>query len=268
MPPPEPGSNLLPIVLPVVQNLTDLLLARLGTNLLNITIHGSLALGGFRTGTSDLDVLVVVANPLSVGTRAAVGQSLIDLPIHPLASGLELSVVTVDALKDFRHPLPFELHVSPVWHDQIRSGREDFSIARTDSDLAAHLTVALQRGVTVYGAPMADYLASVPWDDYIDAIVKDSIGAAQDILNDPVYGVLNLCRVLAAVTDGVVLSKRDGGLWGISHLPDDASLIGTAVDAYAGVLQDPEWDGHALCAFATRTLGRIRMGLRTSPDRR
>ncbi len=252
-------------VLPIVQDVTGLLSTSLGADLLNVTIHGSLALGGFRVETSDIDALVVVARPLPLDMRAVLGRALVSLPVQSVATGLELSVLTVDALHRYRYPLPFELHVSPAWWDQFRAGTVNLESTGTDPDLAAHLTVALHCGVTVYGAPMTNYLSSVPWEDYIDAIVADAVEAAAGILDDPLYGVLNLCRVLGAVTDRVVLSKRDGGLWGVAHLPNDAPLIRTAIHAYTGEHPGTTWDSIALTGFARDTIARIKGSVVTAP---
>jgi streptomycin 3"-adenylyltransferase len=34
------------------------------------------------------------------------------------------------------------------------------------------------------------------------------------------YLILNLARVLAFMKDGLVLSKREGGEWGLKNLPE------------------------------------------------
>ena len=42
------------------------------------------------------------------------------------------------------------------------------------------------------------------------------------------YLILNLARVLAYLKDGLVLSKKEGGEWGINHIPE----------MYHGLMQD------------------------------
>ena len=37
-------------------------------------------------------------------------------------------------------------------------------------------------------------------------------------MENPVYIILNLCRVAAYVSSGLVLSKEQGGVWGMEHL--------------------------------------------------
>jgi beta-galactosidase/beta-glucuronidase len=50
----------------------------------------------------------------------------------------------------------------------------------------------------------------------------------------PLYITLNLCRVLAYAREGLVLSKQEGGQWGLSHLPEaHRPLAALALDCYA-----------------------------------
>lgn len=53
---------------------------------------------------------------------------------------------------------------------------------------------------------------------YLDSILKDVANARKEIWKDPVYVVLNLCRVLANEEHSLVLSKEQGGDWGLAHL--------------------------------------------------
>lgn len=77
----------------------------------------------------------------------------------------------------------------------------------TDKDLAAHFKVIKSYGVVLYGANINDIFADVPGNDYIDSIWNDIREAGEDILENPVYIILNLCRVAAFLKDDLVLSK-------------------------------------------------------------
>ena len=78
-----------------------------------------------------------------------------------------------------------------------------------DKDLAAHFTVINHYGIVLWGEKIEDVFSEVPKQDYADSIYCDIENAQKDILNDPVYIVLNLCRVLAFLTDSSCLSKKD-----------------------------------------------------------
>ncbi|MBK8027459.1 MAG: DUF4111 domain-containing protein [Chloroflexi bacterium] len=91
----------------------------------------------------------------------------------------------------------------------------------------------------------------MPEADYRDSIVRDAQQILDDIATNPVYSVLNLCRVLAYVREGRVTSKLEGGQWGMEHL--DATfgpLIAQALDVYqANQVLHPAWDEDTLRRF-------------------
>ena len=66
----------------------------------------------------------------------------------------------------------------------------------------------------------------------MDSIINDISDAEEDISANPVYFILNLCRVYAYITDNIILSKEQGGLWGIKNIPQYKSIIETAVESY------------------------------------
>jgi hypothetical protein len=52
---------------------------------------------------------------------------------------------------------------------------------------------------------------------YRDAILIDAKDILEDITKDPVYGILNLCRVRAYLEERIITSKLEGAEWGIGH---------------------------------------------------
>ena len=57
--------------------------------------------------------------------------------------------------------------------------------------------------------------------------------AEQEIFENPVSVILNLCRVPAYKNDGLILSKKEGGTWGINSVPErHHALISAALHAY------------------------------------
>ena len=103
-----------------------------------------------------------------------------------------------------------------------------------DKDLAAHFTIINRRGRCLYGAPIKEVFAEVPRCDYMDSIWNDIAEATENITEDTMYLTLNLARVLAYKEEGLVLSKKEGGEWVISHLPAEYHpLISDALREYS-----------------------------------
>lgn len=110
----------------------------------------------------------------------------------------------------------------------------------TDRDLAAHFVIVKRYGRVLYGEAIDEVFGEVGREAYVDSIRADIENAAQDILTEPVYFTLNLCRVLAYLRENLVLSKKAGGEWGLRALPEKYHpILQSALDGYAAD-QEPE----------------------------
>lgn len=88
-------------------------------------------------------------------------------------------------------------------------------------------------GITLYGAPIRDVFGEVPKEYYIDSIKNDVENARIEIIKNPIYIILNLCRVVAYIKDNLIISKEQGGIWGLNNLPNEYSdIINQALNSY------------------------------------
>lgn len=205
----------------ILDNISSKYQSILGNNLVGIYIHGSLAFGCFNPNKSDIDFIVVVNNSPTIKEKEALIETLLSLESKAPIKGFEMSVVLSIYCKNFVYPTPFELHYS-ISH--LKSCRDDLkeycsTMNGTDKDLAAHFTVIKNTGYTLEGKQIAEVFGYIPSDDYFDSIKADVEHAKKDVFENPVYTILNLCRVLAYKNKGLILSKEQGGLWGIENLP-------------------------------------------------
>lgn len=207
----------------------------LGDELTGIYLHGSAVMGCFNPEKSDLDLLVVVKGDIPDEGKRRYMDMVIELNQLAPAKGLELSIVRENVCKPFVYPTPYELHFSVSHLDWYRSAPEDY-IARmkgTDRDLAAHFTIIYHRGRTLYGKEIPEVFSPVSPSDYFDSIRFDIEHAKEEITDHPMYITLNLCRVLAYKKDRLILSKAEGGEWGLGNIPDRYHhLISAALTEY------------------------------------
>lgn len=209
----------------------------LGENLTGIYIHGSIAFQCFNWNKSDIDFLVVVNQAPSLSAKESLITALLELDAVCPPKGLEMSVVLESACIDFHYPVPFELHFSNAHKERCKTDLHNYCLSMngTDQDLAAHFTIIRKAGITLYGKDISQVFSSVPRNDYIDSIKGDIENAVTDISEDPIYVILNLCRVLAYIRDGAVLSKEQGGIWGMENLPPNHhNIIENALGCYRG----------------------------------
>lgn len=203
--------------------------------LVGIYVHGSIAFGCFNWDKSDIDFLVVVKEALNQEEKEALISELLILDENCPPKGLEMSVVLDKVCKPFVYPTPFELHFSNTHKERCKSNLTEYcrNMNGVDKDLAAHITVINRVGITLCGKEISEVYEAVPKRDYVDSIWCDIENAEEEIDDNPVYIILNLCRVLAYLEDDVVLSKKQGGEWGRENLPVECrNLIEKALESY------------------------------------
>lgn len=252
---------------PAVKRQIDLLVGQLQavleTNLVGVYLHGSLAMGCFNPACSDIDLLVVIEREMPVETKRSIVKLLLHSSKAP--SPIEISFVIEREMHPFHHPLPFALHYSESWREHYNKALANGGwvswndTLKRDADLSAHLMVTRERGICLSGKPIKDVSPPVPEQYYILSITGDFQDARDSRLKMPVYFVLNACRIYAYLCERQILSKDEGGSWGLHALPAQYhSSIQQALDIYRGNRDNGSFDEAKLDAFAEYMDTRIR----------
>lgn len=207
--------------------------AVVGDRLLGVYAIGSLALGDYRQGSSDLDVAAVTAEPPSAATREAIVAALEHRALPCPARGLEFVLYASGAAPEYAINLNtgagMEHHVS---FDPRADPRFWFVL-----DVA----IARDHARVLFGAPPRDAFPAVP-PDAVRAALAQALAWYRDSGGADAQTVLAACRALRWQADGVWTSKGDAARWALDHTDDarivDASLRvreagGGAVDAVA-----------------------------------
>lgn len=208
--------------------------------LLGIYVHGSIAFNCFNWNKSDIDFIVVVKEKLNQSEKEALITELIQLDQLCPPKGFEMSVVLEAVCKSFAYPTPFELHYSNMYKERAIKDLKGYCMQMqgVDKDLAAHFTIIKAVGIVLYGKEINEVFSEVPKSFYIDSILEDVKDASENIKEEPVYFILNLCRVLAYLEDGSIVSKEQGGKWGIQKLPEHyTSFVKSALASYTDDLK-------------------------------
>ena len=232
-----------------------------GANLTGIYLHGSAVMNCFNPEKSDLDLLVVVRESIPDEIKLQFMNLVVALNTQAPAKGLELSVVKEEVCKPFVYPTPFELHFSNAHLNWYQSNPQDYveKMKGTDKDLAAHFTITYLRGQMLYGKEISEVFAPVPVADYLDSIWCDIENAVEEIAENPMYLILNLCRVLAYKKNGLIVSKQEGGEWGLKNIgrPEFLNLIAEVLREYQSNVT-MTFDVSVAREFANYMLGEIK----------
>lgn len=189
-------------------------------NLVGVYLHGSMAMGCFNPMKSDLDILVVVENPITSLQKKMFMDFIVALNDNAPAKGIEISIVRSEYCKNFIYPTPFDLHFSNMHLTWYKNNPNEYieKMNGKDHDLAAHFVITKNRGIVLYGKAISDVFGEIPSEAYLDSIKNDIIESQDEVINNPIYIILNLCRILAYTQDRLVLSKKEGGEWGIKNI--------------------------------------------------
>ena len=228
----------------------------LNGNLVGIYLHGSLAMGCF-TDKSDIDFLVLVNDSLELRTKRSLIEELVTLQDLP-SKGIEMSVVLERYAREFQYPTPFELHYSEMYKEKYLNDRNFTCGNGLDKDLAAHMAVITHRGICLFGKPIKDAFVEIPKKYYVDSLLYDIENVRTEIVKDPVYYSLNLCRILYYLAENIISSKLEAGNWGLSALPKEfRDIVRLSVEVYSGHMQDTSWDHQPLFDFVEYMLKEI-----------
>lgn len=231
-----------------------------GDLLTGIYLHGSIVMGCFNYEKSDVDIIIVVKDAITDAHKRLFMEMIVSMNKKAPPKGIEISIIREDVCRPFVYPTPYELHFSSSHLSEYISDPETYiqRMTGTDKDLAAHLKILYNRGKTIYGRKIADVFEDIPDKYYRDSIIYDIADAKDDILKDTMYITLNLCRVLAYVTEGLILSKQEGGMWALGHIGEEsyALLIRQALGEYASCERITA-DDSVKDRFAEYMLGKI-----------
>jgi streptomycin 3"-adenylyltransferase len=247
-----------------VMGFRDALADALGSNLAGLYLHGSLAMGCFNPACSDVDLLAVTRRGMTVETKRRVAELLLKTSGAP--SPIEISFLREADLRPWEYPTPYDFHYSRDWHEKLQrelsSGEwqawEDEH--GRDEDLAAHITATLQRGICLYGESIAAAFPPIPPEHYRASLLADFEWGYERLGQNPVYFILNACRIYAYVREGRICSKDEGGVRAVAALPQEfREIVGRALDVYRGQQIAGQFERTELARFAAHMREQIKM---------
>jgi Domain of unknown function (DUF4111)/Nucleotidyltransferase domain len=215
------------------QTLAGACAGALGKTVAGVILHGSLTLDDYVPGRSDLDLLVVIDDPLGDARLAALVEAMASR--RAAAPGpVDLRLVTrqVAASPTPAPPLEAYLRLTPSSGVRLEERRNP-----AERDLAVELSVCRAHGRSLLGAAPAELLGEIP-DRWVVAAGDAQLAAWQAIGDDPPYAeltVLTACRVWRFVEEGRHASKAAAAQWALERDP----TLGVVGDALRRRLGDP-----------------------------
>ncbi|GAA5107290.1 aminoglycoside adenylyltransferase domain-containing protein [Nocardia iowensis] len=221
----------LPIELrPYLEDLVQRARAGCGSHLVSVFAVGSIALGDYRHGRSDVDVTVVVdpAVPAQVVRELAV--TLAHPTLHCPAAGLELVVYDADFVA---RPSDRAGYLLDLNTGALLPNRASFDSTRSPAFwYVIDRSIAHQTGRLLHGAPVRQVIAPPTRRDLFAAIltsVREHTDGAGHLADNQ---VLNGCRSVAYCRTGSWLAKRRAAQLIATSEADFQPLIDSALRSF------------------------------------
>lgn len=203
-----------------------------GADLVGVYLLGSLALGGYLPGRSDIDVAVVVGGRHARSGPSALAEALDDAELPCPARKLELVVYPDDALRGPLASLHWLLNLNTGSGIGLRVSEDPRSAPR--HWFVLDVAIAKEHARPLVGIPPSLVFPELERVRVLDA-VRASLDWHHEHDRAGVDAVLNACRGLRFAETGDWVSKDDAAAWGRAEGPDP-ELVTAALDARHGRL--------------------------------
>jgi hypothetical protein len=182
----------------------------LGDDLVGVYFVGSVVLGGYVPGESDIDVVGVTRHELTKDVRQMVAALVVDTTVACPARGLEFTLYLSDVVARPPEGADFEVNAN----GGPRMERAIHLDAATEPGFWYVLdrAIAHRSGIAILGPRPADVFADVPRSTLLHAMAQ-SMSWHREHESASLYSVLNACRAWRFTVDDVLGSKLDGAEW-------------------------------------------------------
>lgn len=182
----------------------------LAGDLVGVYFVGSIALGGYVPGESDVDIIGVCRSEVANDLREPIADAIVAITSACPARGLEFTLYRSGVVARSPDGADFELNANggPRMEQAIHLD------PRTESGFWYVLdrAIAHRYGIAILGPPAGEVFADVARSTLLDAMAQ-SMRWHREHEKASLYSVLNACRAWRYAIEDVMGSKLDGAAW-------------------------------------------------------
>jgi hypothetical protein len=222
----------------------------LGTDLVGVYFVGSVALGGYVPGESDIDIVAVSNAALGDPQRRSVASAVVELSASCPARGVEFTL--------YRREVAGSPPVGADFEVNANGGRAMATAVHLDATGESDFWYVLDRaiahrsGLAISGPPARGVFVDVSRRMLLQAM-HESMTWHRAHERASLYSVLNACRAWRFAAEDVLGSKLEGAVWARERW-HDRGVIDAAVALRRGeeaTLDEPAVDA-LVAAVGTR----------------
>jgi Domain of unknown function (DUF4111)/Nucleotidyltransferase domain len=197
----------------------------LGEILHGVYLSGSVALGGYIPGQSDIDIFAVSQGSLEVEKKQTIAEIISGEAANCPTRGMEFVLYSRGAVAKPSRTPRFEINLNA---GPQMSYHLSFDPASEPSHwFVLDISIVREHGQQLIGPPAAGVFAPIPRPWVLDAL-EDSLGWHADHETLLHYSVLNACRSWRYAEEGLMSSKDAAAVWALSRA-EDPSIIDSAL---------------------------------------
>lgn len=229
---------------------TRVLARALGGELVGVYFLGSVALGGYVPGESDIDMAAVSDSALTDPQRQSIASAVVGATAQCPARGLEFTLYRREIAGS--PPTGADFEVNANGGPRMPSAVHLDPTAEPDFPYVLDRAIAHRSGVAITGTPARQVFADAPRSTLLEAMYESMVWhRAHEKAS--LYSVLNACRAWRFAEEDVLGSKLEGADWARARW-SDPGMIDAAVALRRGAdatLHEPAVDT-LLSTVATR----------------
>ena len=212
------------------RQIASILASTLADELVGVYFVGSIALGGYVRGESDIDMVAVCRHQLGEDAKSGLADALSEATIGCPARGLEFTLYRADVTSSPPKDADFELNVNggPRMASEVRltpHGQPRFWYILDRA-------IAYRNGIVISGLPPADAFRPIARRVLLE-VMGESMRWHREHEKATLYSVLNASRAWRFAVEGVLGSKLAGARWARVRWQAPA-VIDAAVDLREG----------------------------------
>lgn len=218
---PDDGGVPTPEVTVFGDQVTEVLARTLGSQLVGVYFVGSVALGGYVPGESDVDIAAVSESALTEAHKQRVASAIVEVSGVCPARGVEFTLYRREIASSLPKGADFEVNAN--------GGPRMPTTVHLDATVEPGFWYVLDRaiahrsGIVISGPPPRTLFVDVPRGTVLKAMYE-SIVWHRAHEQATFYSVLNACREWRFAEDDVLGSKLEGAAWARTRWPDTAVI--------------------------------------------
>jgi hypothetical protein len=200
----------------------------LGSKLKGLYLYGSLVWGDFDYSVSDIDLLAVTSDDLTISDYDRLKEMHNHFAkTHPFWDNqIEVQYASISGLKTFRSVSSKMANISPG---------EPFHVIDAGIDWLTNWYFVQEYGLTLFGPHPSTFIPPITKEEFVQAVYDHAlfwtvhVKQTKELRPYQSYAVLTLCRALYTTTFGEQVSKQKAADWAMTQLPEWADFIREAL---------------------------------------